>query len=97
MIHWKTGRSIACQGGYEVAVVNWLNREKIDYDWQIVFKMPDGSSYRIDLYLCDIDKFVEIKGFWRTERSKEKWDWFHATYPNSELWMKSELKQQGIL
>ena len=97
LTHWKTGKTVACQGGYEVAVVEWLNRSKVNYDWQIVFSMPDSSSYRVDLYLPQRDLYVEIKGFWRTPRSKEKWDWFHSTYPNSELWMKADLEKLGIL
>ena len=29
--------------------------------------------------------------------AREKWDWFHKEYPNSELWNKKKLQNMGIL
>jgi hypothetical protein len=31
------------------------------------------------------------------EDAKEKWEWFHSNYPNSELWNESKLKEMKIL
>jgi len=58
--------------------------------------MPDGRTYRLDLYLIDEDKYVEIKGYFRKD-AQEKWDWFHKTHTNSELWNKKKLKELKIL
>jgi len=32
--HWKTGEQILCQGGYEPKVVDFLNKNKINFLWQ---------------------------------------------------------------
>jgi hypothetical protein len=93
--HWKTKKLLVCQASWEAAVVDYLNKNKIDFDWQLTFRMPDGSSYRIDLYLTREDIYVEIKGYMR-EVALKKWKWFHKTFPNSELWTKDVLVSKGI-
>ena len=95
--HWKTGEDLVCQASWEVKVVEYLNKNKIDFRWQPrVFKMLDGKTYRPDLYLIGKKTWIEIKGyFWGNSRNK--WDWFHAEHPNSELWNKARLKELGIL
>jgi len=76
---------VICTASYEKKVVEWLNKNEIDFDWQIEFDMPDGRKYFCDLYLKKENKYVEIKGyFWKD--AKEKWYWFHENYSNSELW-----------
>src|SRR5574337_975083 len=32
--HWKTIKRIICQGSYEIAVVDYLRKVKIDFRWQ---------------------------------------------------------------
>jgi len=94
--HWKTGNDLVCTASYEKKVVEYLNKNKIDFDWQIKFEMPNNRNYFCDLYLKEQDKYVEIKGyFWKD--AKEKWDWFHKNYPNSELWNEKKLKKIKIL
>lgn len=95
--HWKTKKHVVCTGSYEFAVVSFLNKKRIDYEWQSrIFKMPNGKTYRPDLYLKKENKWIEIKGFFRKD-AKEKWDWFHKENPNSELWNESKLKEMCIL
>lgn len=97
--HWKTGVELHCRGSYEVAFVEWCNRNHIDFDWQLPFEMPNGRTYIIDAYIKTgehTDKWIEIKGYMRS-KSRPKWDWFHADYPNSELWDKVRLVELGIL
>lgn len=95
--HWKTNEELICQGGYEYKAVDYLNKNNIDFKWQPkVFKMPNGKTYRPDLYLINENKWIEIKGYFRKD-SKEKWDWFQSIMLNSELWDKSKLKKMGIL
>lgn len=96
--HWKTNEILYCVASYEIVVVDYLNKNKIDYVWQKrTFKLPDGKHcYTPDLYLVKEDQYVEIKGYFR-EASLKKWMWFHSTYPNSELWDKKVLVEKGIL
>jgi hypothetical protein len=94
--HWKTGQDVVCVASYEPKVVEYLNKNKIDYDWQIKFDMPNGKKYFIDAYLKDRDIYIEVKGYMR-EKSKAKWDWFHKEHPNSELWDTQKLKELKIL
>ena len=58
--------------------------------------MPNGKTYRPDLYLADSNLWIEIKGYMR-EGSKIKWEWFHSICPNSELWNKKFLKSMKII
>lgn len=94
--HWKTGEVISCKASYERLVVEYLNQNQIDFQWQIPFRMPDGRLYICDLYIKSENKYVEIKG-WMRESSKVKWDWFKSEYPSSELWSRKELKMMGII
>ncbi len=99
--HWKTGEDVVCVGSYELSVVRWLNMNQLDYEWQPgPFTMPNRRTYRPDALILDqpfANMYLEIKGYWRG-RSKEKWDWFRAEHPNnSQLWMKKELQDLGIL
>jgi len=107
--HWKTGNLCAAHGGYELATLIWLNLNQIDYDWQIPMVTniltPKGkcSIYNVDLFVKDgkfKNTWIEIKGTWNRKNGhvgKLKWEWLNKNYPNSQLWMKSELEQLGIL
>jgi len=97
LYHWKTNEELICQASYEKRVVEYFNKNKINFRWQSkIFSMPDGRTYRPDAYLFSTKKWVEIKGYFRKD-AKEKWDWFHKEKPNSELWNKEKLKKMGIL
>jgi len=97
LVHWKTNEELVCQASYEKAVVEYLNINKINFRWQSkTFMMPNGKTYRPDLYLFSSKKWIEIKGYFRKD-AQEKWDWFHKEYPNSELWNKTKLEEIGIL
>lgn len=94
--HWKTGEELVCVGSYELAVVTQLNKNRIDFSWQIPFSLSDGSVYYCDLYICELDLYVEIKGWWMQELSKKKWEEFHAENKNSELWDRHVLIEKGF-
>lgn len=95
--HWNTGEALVCIGGWELAVVRFLNERRIDFKWQSkTFHMPDGRTYTPDLYLVDKNKWVEIKGRFYDD-AKEKWEWFCGECSNSELWNKDRLVELGVL
>lgn len=100
--HWKTGEVLVAVASYEIAVIDFLNKNKINFEWQTKvfvtpFKTKKGklSTYRPDLYLVDDNKWVEIKGYMRGD-ALDKWTWFQSEYPNSELWNETKLKELGI-
>lgn len=85
-IKWDSKEELTCIASFEAIVIDYLNKYRVNYHWQPqVFKMPNGKTYRPDLYLIDQNLWVEIKGWMRPD-SKLKWDWFHSEYPNSEIW-----------
>ena len=97
LIHWKNQEIVSCLGSYEVKVVKFFNKYKIDYLWQPrTFTMPNGKTYRPDLYLPVENKWIEIKGYFYDD-AFDKWTWFHKEYPNSELWNTQKLKEMKIL
>jgi hypothetical protein len=95
--HWKTGEDLVCVASFESAMVEFLNRNKVEYIWQPqTFTLSNGQTYRPDLLLVDSDVYVEIKGYFR-EDARKKWDLFHATVPNSVIWNEAILKFMGAL
>lgn len=97
LYHWQTDEELVCQASWEPKVVQYLNKNRIPFRWQPrTFIMPDGNTYRPDLYLPLPDKWIEIKGYMRPD-AEPKWLWFHKEYPNSELWDKDFLKSLNIL
>ena len=101
--HWKTKKDLVCVASYEKAVVEYFNKNKIDFKWQhkvfdIILENGKKTTYRPDLYLIGSRKpWVEIKGYFRND-AKEKWNIFHNHIkPNSELWDKEKLIKMGIL
>lgn len=91
--HWKTKKDLVCISSYEYAVVKFLNDNKIDFEWQIKFIINNDFVYYIDLYMPTTNKFIEIKGFFFSERNKMKWETFHKLYKNSEIWFINEVKK----
>lgn len=99
--HWKTGEELVCQAGWEKKVVEYLNLNMINFRWQPrTFKVVVDNkmrTYRPDLYIFSIKKWVEIKGYKRVNAMK-KWQYFKEFLkPNSELWDKAVLEAKGIL
>lgn len=95
--HWFSCEGVNCRAGYEIAVVEYLNKNQIDYNFQPqTFLMPNDRTYTPDMYLPDRDLWIEIKGYKRPDAMK-KWRWFHKEYPNSELWDEKKLKKMEIL
>jgi hypothetical protein len=95
--HWSTGEELVCQGSWEAKVVDWLNLNQTNYQWQPkTFTLSDGKTYRPDLYLVDSNIWIEVKGYFRDD-AKKKWDEFCETHPNAELWNKEKLKKLEIL
>lgn len=96
-LHWKTQEELICKGGWEASVVDWLNDNKVNYDWQVSFKLSDSRTYIIDFYDKDRNTYIEIKGWWRDD-AFEKFSQFKKDYPllKVEIWDKQVLLQKNI-
>jgi hypothetical protein len=95
--HWETNVEVVCSGKLELAVVQYMNFHKIPFIWQVLFNMPDGRSYTIDLFLPERNTYVEIKGYFVRPANKEKWEWFLSENPTAELWTEARLRELGII
>lgn len=95
--HWKTLDILKCKGKWERNVVNYLNTNKVDFDWQVPFNLSDGRTYIIDFYDRSRDHYVEIKGWWQDD-AKVKYELLKQDYPsiNVEVWSLEELKGRNI-
>lgn len=94
--HWKTKKRLYCKGLWESKTVGFLNKNKMDYLWQVRIVLTEKKVYFCDLYLIDENKYVEIKG-WHRPDFVEKWNLFYKKYPNSEIWDYKILKTKKII
>ncbi|KKK48559.1 hypothetical protein LCGC14_3143890, partial [marine sediment metagenome] len=61
LMHWYSHEEIVCVASYEKKTVEYFNKNKIDYNWQVqTFLMPNGKTFRPDCYLPDENKWIEI-------------------------------------
>jgi len=91
--HWKTNEELVCISSYEYAVIYYLNKNKIDFDWQIKKILSNDMVYFVDLYLKNEDLYIEIKGYFFSEKNKLKWELFHASNKNSEIWFINKISE----
>ena len=86
-----------CSSTWELATVLYFIENNIRFEKDAYsFKIDDKRYYIPDFYLPDYDLWIEVKGRWM-RNSKEKWDAFHETRPNSELWNGNKLFELGLL
>lgn len=73
------------RSSYETFYLKYLNSKQINYFYEPKrFVLSDNSSYLLDVYLVDEDKFVELKGFDR-KKDKEKFEKLKKEYPNLKI------------
>ncbi len=86
---------------YEFECAKYL--DSINEPWYYEFKFfpfifnNKEVTYTPDFYLSRLDKFIEVKGWWRRDR-KEKFEAFKKAYPeiNIEVLMLKDLQKLGI-
>jgi len=89
--HWRYSTSVFCRGTYERDVVRFLNKNKLDFEWQIPFLLSNGKTYIADLLLFNV--YIEIKGYWWSD-SKQKYQQCVKENPtlNFTVWDESVIK-----
>jgi hypothetical protein len=90
-------KSCGMRSSWEVAYANWLDANKIGWEYEPTFKLSDGRLFTPDFKLeCGL--IIEIKGYFR-EDAMVKWTMFCEEYPDikKQILMKKDLKLMGVL
>jgi hypothetical protein len=85
------------RSSYETFYLKYLNSKQINYFYEPRrFVLSDNSSYLLDVYLVDEDRYIELKGFDR-KKDKEKFEKLKKEYPelNIEKLTKKDLVALG--
>ena len=95
---WGKYKGISMRSSYEIAYAKYLDKQQIN--WLYEFKTFDlgHNTYTPDFYLSELDKYIEIKGWWR-DKGKKKFKLFKRLYPKVkiEVLMRPELIEKGVL
>lgn len=89
-------RGVCMRSSWEVKYAKYLDKNKIQWEYEPEFKLSNGKVYLPDFKLQD-NVIIEIKGFWRKD-ALQKWQLFEQDYPEIEkrVLMKQELKNLGL-
>jgi predicted nuclease of restriction endonuclease-like RecB superfamily len=90
--------NIWMKSGWEEAFAKWCDRNNIGWVYEPkTFDLGD-TTYTPDFYLPGTYKYIEIKGFWRTD-AKKKFKLFKKQYPNILIIVLNSklLKHLGVL
>ncbi len=55
------------KSSWEIKVAKWLDKNNIKWEYESKncrFKRPNGHHYIVDFYLPDLNKYIEVKGWW---------------------------------
>ena len=91
-------KNIYMRSSWEIKYAKYLDKNNMVWQYESkTFDLGD-TTYTPDFYLSELDKYIEIKGYWRG-KSKEKLKIFKMLYPKIkiELLMKPELLELGVL
>lgn len=91
-------KNIYMRSSYEIAYAKYLDKNNIKWLYESKTFNLENCTYTPDFYLSKLDKYVEIKGWWR-DKAKTKFNSFKKQYPKIkiDLLMKPELKELGVL
>lgn len=99
----KNNNKIWLRSSYEEKFAIYLDTNNINWVYEpqafpIVYgKSNKEGTYRPDFYLVDLDKYIEVKGWWRDD-ALEKYEAFVNQYPHLiiEVYDKKKLRELGI-
>lgn len=87
------------RSNWEILVVKYLELNNIKWEYEPkYFDIDNSTSYTPDFYLPEIDKWLEVKGYWH-EDAIIKFEKFKILYPkiNIEVWDGQKLKELKII
>ena len=69
----KNNEKINCRSGFEVIYANYLIKNNINFKYEPkCFVLGNGKRYTPDFYLEDQNKYIEIKGSFKNNKSNQK-------------------------
>jgi len=78
----KDKKKVKCRSGFEVIYANYLIKNNIIFKYEPkCFKLANGKRYTPDFYLIGKNKYIEIKGSFKMNKSHQK--------ENSKLFAKT--------
>lgn len=74
--HWyfiQNNERVSCRSGYEVIYANYLMQNNIKFKYEPkCFVLANKRRYTPDFYLTDTDEWIEIKGTFKVNNSRQK-------------------------
>ena len=94
----KYYKGIWMRSSYERAYAKYLDKNKIDWQYEPQSFNLGNMTYRPDFYLPTQNKYIEIKG-WLTNSAKRKINRFREFYPHIKFSLldKKQLQQINVL
>jgi len=77
-------RGICMRSSWETAYAKYLDNNNIKWSYESKRFYFKDCTYCPDFYLPEMDKYIEIKGYWR-EESKKRFKLFRKLYPNENI------------
>ena len=86
------------RSSWESKVAKYFDDNNIEWIYESMGFKLKKTTYFPDFYLCDEDKWIEVKGYWYEGR-KDKFEQFKQMYPDIkiEVWDKEKLKSLKII
>ena len=86
-------KNICFRSTWEVQTAKWLDQHNIEWLYESkVFSLKINNSYTPDFYLPKLDKYIEVKGYWR-EDAKNKFNEFKTIYSNKSIYVMDNIKK----
>ena len=92
-------KDIYFRSNWEILTVKYFEENNIKWQYEPkYFIINDKCTYTPDFYLSELDKWIEVKGYWRDD-AITKFAEFKIIYPNIniEIWDKTKLEELNII
>jgi len=95
---WGKYDRINMRSGWEIAYAKYLDKRKVQWQYEPKHFKLDNTTYTPDFYLPETNEYIEIKG-WFTEQAKLKIKNFMKTFPDIKLQIlqQKQLRKIGAI
>lgn len=92
-------KNLRFRSNWEILTAKYFDNNNINWEYEPkYFILDDNMTYTPDFYLKDLNKWVEVKGYWY-EDAILKYDIFRIKFSEIEIeiWDETKLKQYNII